>query len=250
MTQVQDDLYFGNGNAIGTLVTTANGNPTENQGVGPAGRVFPHNVVPLTKQANNIALSQHMTLSTALVLTAGTGVTSTTAPDGSGRTVLQLDTPRCVAIISTANLSGMTFTVSGFDQYGQPMTQTLTGPNNATVNTKKAFRQILSVTPSATDGANNVTVGTADIFGMNFVVLHNEYVASVKWGGALAQDGGVFTPADTTSPATASTGDIRGTYAPSSASDGAKRLTILYYMDGTQVGYNSTRALAVGVTQV
>ena len=45
---------------------------------------------------------------------------------------------------------------------------------------------------------------------------------STKWNNTLAQDAGTFVAADATSPATSATGDPRGTYLPSSASDGTR----------------------------
>ena len=245
---VQDDLYTGNV-TLGSFLATSQENPTAQIGVGPIGRMVALNIVPLTVQTNNIATSQHMTNGTGLTLTAGTGITSGTAPDGSGSTVLVMDTPRAVSLTSTANLSAINFTITGFDQYGQKMTQTIAGPNNNTVNTSKAFNSVLSIVPNTTDGTHNVTAGTADIFGLPWLCAKPEYVMSLKWNGQITQDGGVFTPGDTTSPATASTGDVRGTYAPSSASNGTKRLTLIFHMDGTQLGVNATRANAVGVTQ-
>lgn len=245
MTNVNDDLYLGPLPPYGPQTP----NPTVQKGVGPLGRVAFRNFIPLTVQTNNVATTQHMTASTALTLTAGTGVTAGTAPNGSGSAVIVFDVARAVSLTSTANLSGMNFTVRGFDEYGQPLTATRAGPNNNTVNTTKTFKSVLSVTPSATDGANNVTVGSSDIFGLAYYCADAGYIMP-KWAETLAQDAGTFVAGVTTDPATATTGDVRGTYTPSSASNGTRRLVIWQHLTATQVGPNATQAGAYGVTQV
>jgi hypothetical protein len=58
--------------------------------------------------------------------------------------------------------------------------------------------------------------------------------------------GGTFTPAVTTSPATTTTGDVRGTIALPSSSDGTKRLTV--FMMPSVANLNSLNGL-YGVTQ-
>ena len=76
---------------------------------------------------------------------------------------------RAVSITSTTSqVSGVVFTVNGLDVYGFPMTETLTtsGTSATTTSGKKAFKYILSVTPSATDGTGNYSVGTLDVIGL------------------------------------------------------------------------------------
>jgi hypothetical protein len=136
---------------------------------------------------------------------------------------------RCVSLTSVSNLSGINYTVKGYDIYGNPMTQTLAGPNNNTVNTKKAFKWVASVTPNAAS-ANLVSIGTSDIYGFNLQVNEIAYLDTLVWNSAGISSSTGFTAADTTSPATALTGDVRGTYATQSASDGAKSLQIAVRM--------------------
>jgi hypothetical protein len=49
--------------------------------------------------------------------------------------------------------------------------------------------------------------------------------------------------------ATTSTGDVRGTFTPTTASDGIKRLVMTIALPGIAVGPNATRVGALGVTQ-
>lgn len=132
---------------------------------------------------------------------------------------------RCVAIHSAGNDTAATATVAGWDIYGAPMTSTVTMGNNATVNTTKAFKAVKSITLAGTLSGSNVGAGQADIFGLP--IFANAQTAI--WGffnNLILQGAGTFTAADATIPATASTGDVRGTYVPASASDGTKRFTL------------------------
>lgn len=244
--QVQDDLYLGPENFI--LGTSASENPTAQPGCGPMGRIVFRNIVPLTLQTANVVALAALTANTAMTLAAGTGVTLGTAPDGSGAAVIVFDVARAVSLTSTANLSAINVTITGYDEYGSYMTQTRTGPNNNTVNTLKAFKSVRSVTPGTTS-ASTMSVGTSDVFGLQFAMTDAGYLGSVKWANALAQDAGTFVAAVATSPATAATGDVRGTYTPSSASNGSRRLVIGMHLNGGQCGYNATQTAAIGVAQ-
>jgi hypothetical protein len=52
-----------------------------------------------------------------------------------------------------------------------------------------------------------------------------------------------------TVPATTTTGDVRGTFSPSNAPDGIKRLVIGIMLPAIAVGPQATRTGALGVTQ-
>ena len=68
------------------------------------------------------------------------------------------------------------------------------------------------------------------------------------WNSTITDDAGTFVAADTAT-ATTTTGDVRGTYVPSSATDGIKRLVMTIALPGIAVGPNATRIGALGVTQ-
>lgn len=249
---VQDDLYLGPvGGPNGFDLTPQSGNnPTSQGAVGPAGRVVFRNIVPLTLQTANVAVLQALTSGTALTLAAGTGVTLGTAPDGSGSAVVVFDVARAVSLTSTANLSAINVLIVGFDEYGQRMSQLRAGPNNNTVNTLKAFKSVLSATPQSTS-ASTMSVGTSDVFGLQFRMIDAAYIIQAKWDSTLAANAGTFVAADTTSPATTATGDVRGTFAQAgAASNGSRRLIVTMHVDGAQCGASATRANAIGVTQV
>ena len=165
-----------------------------------------------------------------------------------GTTVLVLDVPRNLAYVSGSDISNRTFTASGWDVYGQPMTITTTGPNATTVFSTKAIKYISGITISGA-AAGAITIGTGDGFGLPYRLLTVNHVINVKWAAALAADAGTMTLADATSPATATTGDVRGTYLPSSASNGSRRLTVSMFLPGIASGPTATRVGALGVTQ-
>jgi len=215
-------------------------------GIGPLGRIYVWDIIPQALVANNIATAQ--TTSSTIALTAGTSVKSVVTPLGA--TVLQLDVPRAVSIVSgTGTLTNRNVTISGYDYYGQAMSEVIaTGTvQSTTVNGKKAFYQISSATISGALGAT-IAIGTTDILGIPVRVINAVYIASVKTNGTLAQDTGTFVAA-ATATATTTTGDVRGTYVPGTASDGINRTVMGILLPAIAVGPNATRVGALGVTQ-
>jgi len=212
-------------------------------GIGPVGRIYVWDVIPQALVANNIATSQAPAAAGALTLTAGTSVKSVVRTDGS--TVLQLDLPRALKVNSST--TARAFTVTGYDYYGQAMSEVITVSVAATpVSGKKAFYQVASVTIAGS--ATAVVVGTTDILGIPVRVFNVAFIASVKSNSTLAQDAGTFVAADT-AVATTTTGDVRGTYVPATASDGIVRTVMTISLPAIAVGPNATRVGALGVTQ-
>jgi hypothetical protein len=145
----------------------------------------------------------------------------------------------------------VTFTVAGYDSYGYPQTEAVTGPGaGLTVVGKKTWKWIASVTPNASPGVN-ATVGTADLFGFPVRLASFPYI-QLYWNGTLGLTGAIL-PADATSPATTTTGDVRGTYAAASAADGTKRLVVFITIPvaGMAVTTNALQVAGMfGVTPV
>jgi hypothetical protein len=215
-------------------------------GVGPVGRIYVWDIIPQALIANNIVAAQSS--ASAITLTAGTSVKSIVRNDGT--TVLQLDIPRAVSIVSgTGTLTTRNVTITGYDYYGQAMSEVIvTGTvQSTTVKGKKAFFQVASATISGALGAT-LAIGTTDILGLPVRVFNVAYVASVKTNSTLAQDTGTFVAADTAA-ATTTTGDVRGTYVPGTASDGINRTVMGILLPAIAVGPNATRVGALGVTQ-
>lgn len=214
-------------------------------GVGPLGRVYVFDTIPQAAVTSNIAATQTPTGAGNLTLTAGTSVKSVVRNDGV--TVLQLDCPRAVSVSLVTGGTARAYTISGYDYYGQSMSEVITSVAAATTNGKKAFYQIVSVS-GAGASTTAVTVGTTQLLGLPVRVTDGGYLCHVGWNGSFSIDSGTLAVA-ITATATTTTGDVRGTFSPSSAPDGIKRLVLGIMLPGIAVGPNATRVGALGVTQ-
>lgn len=241
--------HFSDGLRVGTAGTNTDTRPVLDQlGVNapqvgvPTSPIYVFDVVPLTLQTNNIATSQTLSGAPATVtLTAGTGVSSTTLRNGAS--VYALDTPRCITITGSATtVAAISYTISGYDEYQQAMTQTITGPSSTgSVTTTKAFKYISGITATG-NSTSSVAIGTSDTLGLPLKAGAFEYVRLAYNNIGITSSAG-FTAAVTTT-ATATTGDVRGTYALQSASDGSKRFTAFIFVKDS-----STVSGAFGVAQ-
>jgi len=212
-------------------------------GVGPLGRVYIWDIMPQAAVTNNIAASQTAAAAGAVTLTAGTSSKAITT--ASGVSVIQLDCPRAVKV--NCSTTARAFTITGYDYYGQLMTETITVAVAGTAVTgKKAFFSVSGATIAGS--ATAVLIGTSDKLGIPVRVFNAGYITSVKSNDTLAQDAGTFVAADQNT-ATATTGDVRGTYTPATASDGICRTVMTIALPGIAVGPTATRVGALGVTQ-
>lgn len=159
-----------------------------------------------------------------------------TVPFGSAGTIQAFNpgdmSSRAVKIVSTTSQVVQTFTINGLDVFGFPMTEiiTLSGTTAATTNGKKAFKYILSVTPSVTDGTGSYSVGTQDIVGFpirsDAYQVGAEYDITLTWNNATVAASTGYVAAVLTT-ATGATGDVRGTWAlQTAASNGTLRLLL------------------------
>jgi len=188
---------------------------------------------------------------TTYILSAVTATTATLLTTSSGAVASVAGT--ITGLTFTLGAAPRTVTVSGYDYYGQPMSEAITSSSavSTAVSGNKAFYQVSSVAINGAPGTA-VTVGTTDKLGMPVRVFDAGYMIRVGWNNTLANDTGgtsAFTAADMTTPATTTTGDVRGTYIPSSASNGIRRLVACIALPGIATGPNATRTGALGVTQ-
>lgn len=147
---------------------------------------------------------------------------------------------RAVAVTAAAGATATTATVSGYDVYGFPMVENITISAGAQAVGKKAFRYIKSVVLNATDATRAYSVDTADVFGLplrsdNFgdITVNSAAGSMTAITGVTATTG--YLPSDRTSPVSATTGDVRGTYAFTS-STGANKLVIRQSPQAYNVG--------------
>ena len=235
MGQQSDDLWMGN--ATGPQTSSWAGPGTIGRGVGPLGRVYIFDTVPAAASATAVCAAQAV---------AGAGNATINGASASGG-VATFAAPRAVNVDSTgAGDTTQTVTVTGTDYWGQAQTETIALNGTTAVAGKKAFKTITQVAVSAAM-AGNLTVGSTDVFGLPYRITDAGYIVRAGWAGALADDAGTFVAADTNT-ATATTGDVRGTYTPSSAADGAKRLVLALALTALQAGPNATQTAAIGVT--
>jgi hypothetical protein len=224
----------GTGVTAGTTITA--------QLTGPTGGAGTYSVVGSTTVSS--------TTITGVTSNSTTGNFSLRFPMGQAGTIEmwnpQALCARAVSVTGAASASGsVSFLVSGYDIYGVPMSE-LIGPVAAstTVSGKKAFKYIASVVPNATD-AINYSVGTLDTFGFPIRSdFFGDVVVNYNATGITASTG--YVAAVTTSPATTTTGDVRGTYAVQSVADKTKRL--FFYQNSPVTNVGSIAGL-FGVTQ-
>jgi hypothetical protein len=188
---------------------------------------------------------------TTYILSAVTATSATLLTTASGAVASVAGT--ITGLTFTLGAAPRVMTVSGYDYYGQAMTESITSSSSVStaVSGKKAFYQIASITSAGATGTA-VTSGTTDVLGLPVRVIDAGYLVSIGWAGAVARDTGgnqAFVAADMTNPATSTTGDVRGTYLPSTASNGSRRLVIGIAVPAIAVGPNATRTGALGVTQ-
>lgn len=247
--QISDDIYLGPAVVGGSNSSSGPSNMTV--GVGPLGRSYCFDVVPVASGAtttqNEIALSQNLPTG-ALTLTAN-GTTTTVGADPFSNALVVLDCERTVAVYSAANLAAQTLTITGYDRYGAVVSQTITAPNATTVQTTKTFKSIKSVVSSGAI-ASALVVGIGTGIGLPYRMTDLGYAMTVTYNqAAITINSTLVKVADVTSPATVSTTDVRG-YIIVGATDGTKRLVVNYALPALATGPNATRIGAVGVTQV
>jgi hypothetical protein len=113
---------------------------------------------------------------------------------------------------------------------------------------KKAFKYISGVTHTGSV-ATTLTIGTGDVYGLGLRALDFFYT-DIYWASAFISANTGFTAADVTSPATKTTGDVRGTYAVQTASDGTKKLQIAVTASVASLANASQIVGLFGVTNV
>lgn len=195
----------------------------------PLSPLTTYRIAPAVLDADGIAVAQ-------AVLTASNLTIAGALASGG---VATFDVPRAISVTSSdAGDTTQTATFTGTDFYGLAQTEVLAFNGAATISGKKAFKTISRVAISAALTGNG-SAGTLDIYGLPFVLSNISDIITVKWDGVLAQNAGTAVIADATTPATTTTGDVRGTYTQSgNAANGTRILTFTYYVlnPNTKIG--------------
>lgn len=137
------------------------------------------------------------------------------------------DVPRNIVVDSGgADTAVLTFT--GTDVYGNTLVESITLNGSTAVGGKKAFKTVTGVSSSGAI-ANGAFAGPGDVLGLPVFLPNSAFILKELEDGAAATSG--TTVAGSLTKATATTGDIRGTYDPNSACNGAKNFSLIVALD-------------------
>ena len=241
--------HFGDDLLLGTAFAGGSGGDTDGpspmtMGVGPMGRVYVFDVAPLTLQTAGLSAAASIGSGGSAILAAGTGVTTTT--DSSGTIRYVLDVARSVTV-TAAGANTATYTITGYDFYGQKLSETIAAPSTSTVATTKMFKSVISITnANAAASGSNISAGYGDVIGLPYRVTTRDYI-NFNYNATVGLLSAV-TVADQTAVST-TTGDVRGKITLASAADGTKRLVAIIALPALASGPNATRIGAFGLTQ-
>lgn len=172
---------------------------------------------PATAVAAGIIASQDLT-----ALGVFSVSTTLAAALAAGPLAGVFDVPRNVVAAWTG---AAVLTVIGYDEFGVLVKES--SASGTTFAGKKAFKRITSVSVSANVTA--LTVGSGDVLGFPVFLPNAVNVLYDTEDGATITDG-TYVAGVLTKP-TALTGDVRGTYDPNSACDGAKKFSVVMLSD-------------------
>ena len=127
--------------------------------------------------------------------------------------------------------SANVFTVTGLDYLNQPVVETIAASGVTAGNGKKAFAKVTKIAWTASSAGATFNVGWGDVLGLPYKAT--ALIDDLE--DDLAPTAGTFVAAVTTDPATATTGDPRGTYAPNSATNGALEFKVRLKIDQDKV---------------
>lgn len=197
---------------------------TAGKEAGSRGVVFSHVLyyscgTPIVGDADGVCASQGVT-------PPALGVINGVLASGG---VATFDHPRNVVAAWTGTA---VLTVTGTDVYGQTVVES--SASGTSFTGKKAFKTVTQV--SFGSAVTAATVGTGDVLGLPYVSTIGDVITA---RGGAAVDTGTHVVADATSPATATTGDVRGTFDPSTTLNGSTEIQILLHVpasDNTAYG--------------
>ena len=165
---------------------------------------------PAASDSDGAVASQNCTAAGGLA----TGINGALASNG----VATFDVPRNVVAAWT---NTAVLTVTGTDEYGNTITES--SGSGTSMTGKKAFKTVTGISVSA--DVTGLTVGTSKVLGLPVFVADVVDVIAEMQDNAAATAGTVV--AGVTLEATATTGDVRGTYAPNGTPNGSLSWTLI-----------------------
>jgi len=149
--------------------------------------------------------------------------------------VATIPTARNVAILSSnAGDTTQTATVTGTDIVGNPQVEDIAFNGTTEAVGAKAFATVTQIAVDAALAGNasagtSVTLANVEL-GLDAGLESTFDVLAVTDGASpTVAEGGTFTVADQTDPATATTGDTKGTFNPANALDGVVDIVMWYH---------------------
>jgi len=155
----------------------------------------------------------------ATAILSGQSIATATTVDISGVTIAD-KYGRCLVIVASGA------TIKGWDYLGQPITENFTFNGATPVLGKKAFKTLGSFIINTVTAATTANVGTGLGLGLPYKAIKAEWETA---NGAIAAAGTLTAPV-LTDPATATTGDPRGTYVSTTTPDGTTIITAAFDM--------------------
>jgi len=167
---------------------------------------------PIVGAANSVATSQAITA-------VGAGATINGALASGGVADLGLTGRNVVA----AWTGTAVMTVTGKDIFGNTVVES--SASGTSLTGKKAFKTITSVKVSA--DVTGATVGTGNVLGLPVRLPAAGNILRELENGATATAGTTVGALASSTPSTATTADVRGTYVPNSTPDGSKGFQLI-----------------------
>lgn len=184
----------------------------------PMSNLVIESFAPALAAAAAAAAAQAVGAAGNLVLTGGSMYNATLG-------VVVFDVPRNVQTVSTnAGDTTQTMTVYGTDVWGAAVVESLTQNGTTPVVGVKAFKTISRIAYSAA-AAGNISAGTGAKLGLSYRPVVGGFIRG-RFGEDTADAGTYVPPSRVT--ATATTVDVRGTYAYAGTANGTNVFTVQY----------------------
>ena len=166
-------------------------------------------------------------------IVAGTGVTQTTLFGNTVYDIVGQAGERSVRTVAAGGAGGAganTVIVTGYDMYEVPVTASFAGATSGnTVESNKTFRYVTSITVTGSATGSGISIGVGDKIGFPYRVNTASDFIVTNSGTVVTANGTGFVAADTTSAATATSNNVRGSYTLQTATNAANVQTFWIY---------------------
>lgn len=187
--------------------------------------------------ASNTNLAAATTYSGAaafpVTIVAGTGVTAATINSVATYDIVGQAGERSVRVVAAGGAGGAgtsTVIVTGYDMYEVPVTASFAGAaSGLTVESSKTFRYVTSITVTGSATGSGISLGVGDKIGFPYRVNNASDFLVTNSGVVITANSTGFVAADTTSAATATSTNVRGSYTLQAATNASNVQTFWIY---------------------